>query len=82
MKNTKGMTPKQKRTRMAEDGEDWNGLEMTILKSLLANFWEYTNDDVAPFKCETVNAMKITRIISGTLLINSLDLIVLSVTEN
>ena len=32
---------------MAEDGEDWNGMEMTILKSL-ANFFKYTNDDVAP----------------------------------
>ena len=32
---------------MAEDGEDCNGLEMTILKSL-ANFFKYTNDDIAP----------------------------------
>ena len=30
---------------MAEDWEDWNGLEMTILKSL-AYFSKYTNDDV------------------------------------
>ena len=36
-KNTKGVILEQKGTRMAEDGEDWNGLEMTILKSL-ANF--------------------------------------------
>ena len=28
------MILEQKGTRMAEDGEDWNGLEMTILKSL------------------------------------------------
>ena len=33
-KNTKRVILKQKGTRMAEDGEDWNGLEMTILKSL------------------------------------------------
>ena len=35
---------------MAEDGEDWNPLEMTILKRL-ANFFfksKYTNDDVTP----------------------------------
>ena len=32
-KNTKGVILKQKGTMMAEDGEDWNGLEMTILKS-------------------------------------------------
>ena len=36
---TKGVILKQKGTRMAEDGEDWNGLEMTILKSL-ANFFK------------------------------------------
>ena len=30
---------KRKGTRMAEDGEDWNGLEITILKSL-ANFFK------------------------------------------
>ena len=29
---------------MAEDGEDWNGLEMTILQF----FSKCTNDDVAP----------------------------------
>ena len=28
------MIVEQKGTRMAEDGEDWNGLKMTILKSL------------------------------------------------
>ena len=38
---------KQRGTSMAEDGEDWNGLEMTILKSL-AHFSQYTNGDVAP----------------------------------
>ena len=27
--NTKGVILKQKETRMAEDGEDWSGLEMT-----------------------------------------------------
>ena len=37
-KNTKGVILKQKGTRMAEDGEDWNGLEMTILKSLAIFF--------------------------------------------
>ena len=36
---TKGVILKQKGRRMAEDGEDWNGLEMTILKSL-ANFFK------------------------------------------
>ena len=38
-KKTKGVILKQKGTRMAEDGEDWNGLEMAILKSL-ANFFK------------------------------------------
>ena len=37
-KNTKGAILEQKGTRMAEDGEDWNGLEMTILKSLAKFF--------------------------------------------
>ena len=32
---------------MAGDGEDWNGLEMTILKSS-AIFFKNTNDEVAP----------------------------------
>ena len=36
---TKGVILKQKGTNVAEDGEDWNGLEMTILKSL-ANFFK------------------------------------------
>ena len=45
------MILKQKGTWMAEDGEDWNGLEMTILKSL-ANFSKYTNDDVEKGKSE------------------------------
>ena len=31
-KNIKGVILEQKGTRVAEDGEDWNGLEMTILK--------------------------------------------------
>ena len=35
---TKGEILKQKGTRMVEDGEDWNGLEMTILKSLVDFF--------------------------------------------
>ena len=38
-KNTKLVILKQKGTRMAEDGEDWNGLKMMILKSL-ANFFK------------------------------------------
>ena len=38
-KNTKGVILKQKETRMADDGKDWNGLEMTISKSL-ANFFK------------------------------------------
>ena len=33
---------------MSEEGEDLNGLEMTILKSFRAIFSKYTNDDVAP----------------------------------
>ena len=36
---TKGVILKQKRTRMAEDAEDWNGLEMTTLK-ISANFFK------------------------------------------
>ena len=36
---TKGVILKQKGTRIAEDGENWNGLEMVILKSL-ANFFK------------------------------------------
>ena len=35
---TKGVILKQKGTKMAEDGEDWNRLEMTILKSLAKFF--------------------------------------------
>ena len=42
------MILKQNGTRMAEDGEDWNELEMTILKSLVFLFSKYTNDDIAP----------------------------------
>ena len=34
---TKGVILEQKGTRMSEDGQDWNGSEITILKSL-ANF--------------------------------------------
>ena len=52
-KNLKGVIPKQKGTRMAEDGEDSNGLEM-ILKLFDPVFFfffsKYTNDDVAPLK--------------------------------
>ena len=33
---------------MAEDGEDWNRLEMMILKSLTIFFSKYTSHDVAP----------------------------------
>ena len=51
--NTKGLILKKKGTRMAEDGQDSNGLEMTILKSLAIFFFFFfsknTNDDVAPF---------------------------------
>ena len=38
-KNIKGAILEQKGTRMAENGEDRNGLEMTISKSL-ANFFK------------------------------------------
>ena len=38
-KNTKGVILEQKGTRMTEDCKDWNGLEMTILKSL-ANYFK------------------------------------------
>ena len=38
-KNTKVVILKQKGAKMAQDGEHWNGLEMTILKSL-ANFFQ------------------------------------------
>ena len=37
---TKGVILKRKGTRMAEDGEDWNGLEMTIILKNLANFFK------------------------------------------
>ena len=37
-KKAKGVILEQKGTRMAEDGEDWNGLEMTILNSLATFF--------------------------------------------
>ena len=36
---TKGVILKQKGTKIGEDGEDWNRLEMTILKSS-ANFFK------------------------------------------
>ena len=45
MKNTKAVILKQEGTRMDEDGEDWNGLKMTILKSLPI-FFKMPNDDV------------------------------------
>ena len=38
---------KKKGTRMAEDGEDWNGLEMTILNSL-AIFFQNTRTILQP----------------------------------
>ena len=38
-KNTERLILKQKGTRMAANGDDWNGLEITILKSL-ANFFK------------------------------------------
>ena len=41
--NTEIMILKQKRTSMVEDGEDWNGLEMTILKSLAIFFFFFQN---------------------------------------
>ena len=41
-KNAKGMILKQKGTRMAEDGDDWNGLES------LAIFSKYMDDDIVP----------------------------------
>ena len=34
---------------MAEDGKDWNGLEMMILKRL-ANFFKIHDGDVAPLR--------------------------------
>ena len=37
-KNIKGVILKHKGTRMAEDGEDWNGLEIMILKNLATFF--------------------------------------------
>ena len=43
-KNTKGVILEQKGAKMAEDGEDWNGLEMT--NWLI--FSRQTNNDVAP----------------------------------
>ena len=46
--NTKGMILEQKGTVMAEDGKDWNGLKMTILKSLGIFLKKYTNGNVAP----------------------------------
>ena len=49
-KKTKGLVLKQKGTRMAEDGEDWNGLEMTILKSL-AIFFKIHERWRSSFKC-------------------------------
>ena len=38
-RNTRGSIVRQKGTQMAEDGEDWNGFEMTILKNF-ANFFK------------------------------------------
>ena len=47
-KNTKGMILEQKGTRLDEDGEDRNGLEMAILKSLAIFF--NIHGDVAALK--------------------------------
>ena len=49
-KNTKGVILKQKGTKMAEDSEDWNGLEKTILKSL-ANFFKINKGWRSSFNC-------------------------------
>ena len=46
---TKGEILKQKGTWMAEDGEVWNGLEMTILKTL-ANFFKMHEQWRSSFK--------------------------------
>ena len=51
---TKGVILNQKETRMAEDGEDWNGLEMTILKSL-AIFFKMHERWRSPFKSIELN---------------------------
>ena len=51
-KNTKGVILKQKGAKMTEDGEDWNGLEMTILKSL-ANFFKINERWRSSFKAWT-----------------------------
>ena len=53
---TKGVILKQKGTRMAEDGEDWNGLEMTILKSL-ANFFKMHKRWRSSFKVTDPNLL-------------------------
>ena len=48
-KNTRGVILKQKGTRIAEDGEDWNGLEMTIFKTLgQFVFSKFKNKEVVP----------------------------------
>ena len=41
---------------MAEDSEDSNGLEMTILKSLANVFSKYTTGDVAPLSVDTTQS--------------------------
>ena len=45
-KNTKQVILKQKGTRMAGDGEDWNGLQMMILKSLAIFFIDFSIFDL------------------------------------
>ena len=43
------MILKQRGIRIVEDGEDWNGLEIMILKSLGSLFLsKYTNDEISP----------------------------------
>ena len=55
-KKTKGVILKQKGTRMAEDGEDWNGLKMTILKSL-ANFFKMHERRRSSFKRSNIKGV-------------------------
>ena len=61
---TKGEILKQKGTRMAEDGEVWNGLEMTILKSL-ANFFQMHERWRSSFKKSYISNL-LTHIVTQT----------------
>ena len=54
---TKGVILKKKGTRIAKDGEDWNGLEMTILKSL-AIFFKMHERWRSSFKAGNVSISK------------------------